>query len=188
MVFFSADYHLCHNNIVNLCNRPWLPEENNDRVVEAHNSVVSPGDTVYLLGDTCWSKNIEVWQDFCRRLNGNLIFLPGNHDKLYHNCRLELEYENEWVVYRDRERECYFADNGNSLHQVVLDKIVLVLFHYPMLSWNGWNRGSVHLFGHCHGNMDDKVSGRCFDVGIDSAKCGHKPVSLTQVKEWLKDV
>jgi calcineurin-like phosphoesterase family protein len=44
----------------------------------------------------------------------------------------------------------------------------LVLMHYPIDSWDGLNKGHIHLHGHCH-LPQQKVfgKGRRMDVGID---------------------
>ena len=39
--------------------------------------------------------------------------------------------------------------------------------HYPIGSWNGQGRGSVHVHGHCHGSYQN-TKGRMLDVGWDN--------------------
>jgi calcineurin-like phosphoesterase family protein len=46
--------------------------------------------------------------------------------------------------------------------------------HYPIASWSGKEHGSVHLYGHCHSRLEDKLDifdpGRkSMDVGMDNA-------------------
>lgn len=38
----------------------------------------------------------------------------------------------------------------------------VVMSHYPILSWNGMARGSVHLFAHVHNNLDKSELGRLY--------------------------
>ena len=52
-----------------------------DRMVKNWNSVVSKNDTVYILGDFCWSKDDEEWIRILDRLTGNKVLIKGNHDK-----------------------------------------------------------------------------------------------------------
>lgn len=186
MIYFTADLHLRHNNIVNLCNRPWKPEENNEMVIQSLNSVLDAGDVLYVIGDFCFSDSFAVWQEYCRRINGTIILLPGNHDYLYIK-RKESLAAYEWTLVREPGKFAYFVDEGNALHEVVIDNIYFVLFHYPLLTWNRIHRGAVHLFGHEHGNMDNVVKGNCIDVGFDCKRWGHKPVSMKQIKDWLRD-
>ena len=51
-IWFSADYHFSHKNIIEYTNRPFSDiTEMDNTIVENHNSVVKPNDHVYFLGD-----------------------------------------------------------------------------------------------------------------------------------------
>jgi calcineurin-like phosphoesterase family protein len=52
----------------------------NEIMIIKHNERVSPSDTVYVLGDFKFGGGPTVW-DLRKRLNGNLVFIRGNHDK-----------------------------------------------------------------------------------------------------------
>ena len=55
MIFYIADWHYNHANILAYDNRPFKTvEEMNTALVERWNSVVTPTDTVYVLGDMFW--------------------------------------------------------------------------------------------------------------------------------------
>jgi calcineurin-like phosphoesterase family protein len=43
----------------------------------------------------------------------------------------------------------------------------LVLFHYPMLSWNRQYHGSYHLFGHVHNNSFKHPHPNAFNVSVE---------------------
>ena len=47
---------------------------------------------------------------------------------------------------------------------------LLYLNHFPFLSWEDQEKGSIHLFGHCHGNLNnsDKIQKNSIDIGLDS--------------------
>lgn len=84
MIFFTADYHLGHANIIQYCNRPFgSVEEMDETIIGNHNDVVANRDTVFFLGDLCFGRIDRYWE----RLNGNLIFIEGNHDR-----RISLPY------------------------------------------------------------------------------------------------
>lgn len=52
MFFFIADTHFGHNAIIDLCHRPFkCVEEMDGYMIERWNKKVSPGDTVYIIGD-----------------------------------------------------------------------------------------------------------------------------------------
>ena len=99
-IFFTADYHLDHANIIKYANRPFIYKEDVDEdmdwispevkemrcqemnlaIIKNHNNKVSEGDVVYHVGDFCFKGigNAIHWE---QQLNGNIVHLRGNHDK-----------------------------------------------------------------------------------------------------------
>jgi len=76
--FLISDTHFSHSNIIKYCNRPFLSVDRmNEQLVENWNSVVSPEDTVYHLGDFAFGDPTK-WLE---RLNGKIVLILGNHDK-----------------------------------------------------------------------------------------------------------
>ena len=58
----------------------------------------------------------------------------------------------------------------------------LVLFHYPIAEWDGFFRGSIHLFGHIHNAVASTArlpGGLAFNVGVDCH--GFRPVSVERI-------
>ena len=52
MLYFTADLHLGHANIIRHCGRPFASVEDMDRcLIDNWNRRVRPEDTVYILGD-----------------------------------------------------------------------------------------------------------------------------------------
>ena len=52
MIYFIADPHFGHENILKLCDRPFSSvEEMDELLIRRWNETVSDEDTVYLLGD-----------------------------------------------------------------------------------------------------------------------------------------
>lgn len=53
-VFFTSDTHFNHTNIIRFCERPFeRVDEMNEKLIDNWNSVVSPEDFVFHLGDFC---------------------------------------------------------------------------------------------------------------------------------------
>jgi len=165
-VFFTADTHLGHCNILKYCNRPWNNHEAmNEGIIQRFLEVLRPGFTLYHLGDVCHTQ--FPIKNFLDRLpNGQVHLIYGNHDK----PKLLKHPKIVWA--------------GDIKHVKSLDKkYSTVLLHYPMRSWNGKGHGSFHFYGHCHG----KVPGldRSMDVGVDTNN--YYPYSWDELVKKLKD-
>lgn len=157
MIWFTSDEHFGHENIIRFCNRPFSSlHEMNKTIIDNHNSLVDEKDTVYHLGDFCISKNAAP---FYERLNGNHIFLRGSHDKWQ-------KHDNLFAPYND-------------LLELKIDSLFIVLCHYAMRTWPRSHYGSIQLFGHSHGRLDNGRNQ--WDVGVDV--WDFKPVSLEQIKK-----
>jgi len=81
-IFFTADTHFNHANIIKYCARPFASaEEMNRELIARWNSAVKPEDTVYHLGDFGMG-GASGWASLIGRLNGaRKILILGNHDK-----------------------------------------------------------------------------------------------------------
>lgn len=78
-----GDTHFDHSNIIGYCNRPFeTVDEMNMTMIDNWNSVVSPEDIVYHLGDFSFGKgsreNIATIREM---LNGHVFLIKGNHDR-----------------------------------------------------------------------------------------------------------
>jgi calcineurin-like phosphoesterase family protein len=52
MIYFSADWHLGHKNIIKYCNRPFKTVEDMDSTIWINAyKVLKPNDVLYYLGD-----------------------------------------------------------------------------------------------------------------------------------------
>ena len=163
MIYFTADLHLGHGNIIRHCGRPFAsPDEMDKKVVRNWNECVAGDDEVYILGDLTMKPAPEA-HDYLTKMNGRKYLVRGNHDKF-------LEAFGEWmgdfVWVKD-----YFV--------LRLPSAKLVLFHYPISEWDGFFSGSVHLFGHVHNNAFPGVDGLAFNVGVDL--WDYRPVSLDEI-------
>ena len=80
--YVISDLHLDHGNIIKYCDRPFDDvADMNHTLVENWNAVVDPEDTVFYLGDLAmWGP--DAAEEWAAKLNGNLVFVRGNHDDL----------------------------------------------------------------------------------------------------------
>lgn len=80
--YVTSDLHLGHGNIIEYTNRPFeTADEMDSELISNWNSEVSESDTVLFLGDLTLA-GTEKAKEFLEQLNGTVIFIAGNHDKL----------------------------------------------------------------------------------------------------------
>lgn len=80
MIYLIADTHFGHTNIIKYCGRPFANVgEMNGRIIHNWNSVVTPEDTVYHLGDFALG-SAELVRNYRYQLVGNIVMVMGNHD------------------------------------------------------------------------------------------------------------
>jgi calcineurin-like phosphoesterase family protein len=83
--FCTSDLHFGHGNIIDFENRPFKDTDHmNDQLVKRWNQRVNHDDVVFIVGDFYFNtgrKPFESAQFFNSLLNGNKIFILGNHDK-----------------------------------------------------------------------------------------------------------
>lgn len=164
MVYFTADSHFNHYNILCHCNRPFENlAEMDEALIDNWNSVVGKGETVYHLGDFAFS-TANAASKYLQRLNGKVHLILGNHDKR-------------------SIRRCPDFASQQKLLEVTIRGQRITLCHYAMRSWNCSCHGAWQLYGHSHGKLADDPNSRSLDVGVDS--WNFTPVSFEQVEAAL---
>ena len=171
-IWFTADHHWSHSNIIKYDNRPFDDiHEHNKAMTENWNSVVKKDDTVYHLGDLafCGPKTIHQILD---NLNGKICLIRGNHDKAIRGDLIErFVWVKDYYVLKVHEKE-------TNKHQGI------VLFHYPIESWDKKH----HNYWHCHGHSHSKIMSpgiARLDVGVTGNN--YIPISYDQVKSRIQE-
>ena len=160
-VFFTADTHFVHANIIGYCRRPFVSVEDMDEeMITRWNAVVKPTDEVWHLGD--FAKGNDPARYF-NRLAGEKHLILGNHDQANRHV-LQLPWASQHVI-----------------ETVSVEHTLIVLFHYPMRAWPHGARGALHAFGHVHGELAD--TDRSVDVGVDH--WDFTPVTLRRMRERM---
>lgn len=159
--WFSSDLHYYHKNICKFTNRPWEQEENEEKLIELHNSQVAPGDVFWHLGDFFFLNNsdtgVEKALSIIERLNGNIRCILGNHDRS--DFFSALQQRSKKIVSVDRLKEIKIGKGK--------DRKKLVMCHYPMVTFNQSHRGAIMIHGHEHGRIH--APGKVIDVGLDGS-------------------
>ena len=187
VIFFSADHHFCHLNIIRYCQRPFQTvEEMNEEMVRRWNTVVMPEDTVFYLGDFSLAKSAVGL--FATRLNGEKYLIMGNHDAC-HPCHKKKALPAQ-QVYLDAgfkslelERTLEIADR-----QVLLN-------HMPYLSGEESSEYKIRhkdfrpaerdqwlLHGHIHEKWKSKE--KMINVGVDV--WDFFPVPITEIEKMIR--
>ena len=155
MIYFTSDLHHRHKNILNICKstRPWeTREQMTEALIEYHNDLVREEDTLYILGDFSFGK-AGFTLDVLRAMAGKKIIVRGNHDEWLD--KVTQEQLQEAGVIEVRDLLCRKFDGKK-----------IVMCHYAIRAWQDQGRGSLHIYGHSHGNLEG--FGKSMDVGWDA--------------------
>jgi calcineurin-like phosphoesterase family protein len=135
-IWFIADTHFGHKNIINYENRPFNNiEEMDEAIISNWNSVVDKEDIIYHLGDFAFSHNKEELKILLERLNGRKVLIMGNHD-LHIN-----KYTDFW-------REVGFEEVYR--YPIIYDDFFM-LSHEPLYLNNNTPYRQIH--GHIHSGI-----------------------------------
>jgi len=175
MIFFTADQHFYHENIIKYCNRPFKNvEEMNEELIKRWNKTIRLVDHVYVIGDFVFGgaeKQVERLVNIVKQLKGNIFLVKGSHDKL--------TSFNPSLLGKDAQRFHLFEDK---IVTVAFESQEVVLCHYAMRVWPKSHFNSWHLFGHSHGRLEPW--GKSFDIGVDC--WDYRPLSFSEVKAIMK--
>lgn len=128
-------------------------DQMNNTLVDNINSKVGQDDTLIMLGDIAFGGFESIGKFLDRLICKNIHLVLGNHDHHIRNNRENIQ---------DR-----FISVSDYLQVRIYDQD-FVLSHYPFASWNGLNKGVIHLHGHVHLSSKDKWGeGKRLDVGVD---------------------
>ena len=189
-IYFTSDSHYYHKNVIKHCGRGpsgsgisdedkhlWFKDqyEMNEHLIKAWNDTVPDNAQVFHIGDFSFAAK-EKSAEILKRLNGRIHIILGNHDRKSENFFKE-QPNVDWV---GPYREIYIEDSETEHKQPI------VLFHYPILSWNKIHYGAFHIHVHCHGSVNHMNGNNILrlDVGVDTRK-DYRPYSYHEIKEIM---
>ena len=189
-VFFIADLHCCHKNILHHSKeRVSAMNLKDDNDIEGHDEYiinlfhnqVKRGDHVYILGDFIMS-NQETSRKIIQRIKSKgckLYLIVGNHDKSIEKLYNDFESIDLIKVANFKPNMFPFIEEEN---------FQIVMCHYPMKSWFNKCRGSLMMYGHIHWNSPwtDEGTDLSLNVGFDNPMCNYQLFTLEQVYEYYK--
>lgn len=167
--WFVSDLHLGHSNILTFEQpRPFKTiDEHDETIIKNWNSVVKEKDIVFILGDIFWKYSKDKIIYILFRLNGIKYFTRGNHDR------------NKTVTIYEQ----YMTHIENTEMIQLLGKYI-VLSHYPIESWQGMHRNTIHIHGHTHHLLNkDNIKNR-FNVALE--QINYTPININDILKYLE--
>lgn len=176
-IFFTADSHFGHANVIRHCDRPWVAlEEHDEALTNLWNAFVPKKALVYHLGDFAMfgkqedgTPRMKLYRRTRMRLNGKIILVSGNHDQM------------------SADTLSCFSEVHNLLDRKI-NGYHFTLCHYPLLAWNrsvhnfkhpnDLKKCSIMLHGHCHNRLYRDNPYR-LDVGVDG--WDYTPVHIDEI-------
>lgn len=130
MIFATSDPHYGHKKVIEYCNRPFIDIEHmKEMLIQNFNSVVSPVDTTYFLGDVFFMGTIAS-KEILSRLNGIKISIRGNHDHKVEkmlNIGFSAVLENATIMIgKERVKMSHYPykPNFDGINQIVIDDLL----------------------------------------------------------------
>lgn len=106
-LWFTADWHCGHFNIIHYCNRPFKTvEEMHEKMIKEYKFHVNEGDIVFFLGDMGFY-DFPKFKELITSLPGKKILIKGNHDKwgdqTYYNAGFDAILQDATIKIGKRE-------------------------------------------------------------------------------------
>ena len=193
-IWVTSDQHLQNERIWSVYQNDTRPfhsqEEHDNAMIDAWNSVVSPEDIVFVLGDFIMGAAGGV-QPILNRLNGTIYLIKGNHDT-----------DNKIEQYRHYPEKVVSIEDYNILYY---KGKFIVMNHYPVqgdsvkdnhLKSDGWKSATeffgqnyddcIYLYGHVHGNAPHNMTSHSRHIGVDTNNLA--PVLLDDIIEEFNNL
>lgn len=168
-IFVTSDLHFCHDKDFLYGTRGFNSiGDHNANIIYNWNSLISPYDVVFVLGDLMLNNNYNGI-DHIEQLNGTIFVTIGNHDTAE---RVEL-YRKIWNVY-----------NVQYAYNLKYNGYNFFLSHYPTITSNNdfdkpLKRRIINLCGHSH-------TKDCF-ADWDKGYIFHTELDTNNNQPWLLD-
>lgn len=188
-IFFTADTHFNHANVINFESRPFASVEEMDEVlIENWNRAVTPNDEVWVLGDYSLPTGREKALSYLSKLHGTKYLVTGNHDRCSPAMRNAHLYQREYL---DAGFAAIFDVMRLRLPALTKrgPKLDILMSHYPYSGEHGdaadrytalrlRDTGVPLIHGHVHGEWRTRFSEAqtpMINVGVE--RWDYTPVS-----------
>jgi calcineurin-like phosphoesterase family protein len=141
----------------------------NEAIISNWNNTITKNDVIYHVGDFGFpSRDGDEYNtaNIIHRLNGEKHLILGNHDK---------------------ESQPRGWASVSHTKTIKIEGRKIVLFHFPIESWESRLHYSWHIHGHTHGMLPDDPNKLRVDVGLDAfCKKNYSPVSYEEIRDFMK--
>lgn len=159
-VYLISDTHLNHKLLVKPRGFATM-EDMNTHIITCWNNTVKKDDIVIFVGDLAFGPKPNDWKN---KLNGNIIFVKGNHDKNSLTRVMSITYRHEGVDY-------FICHEPNDAANTKIKNII---------------HGHIHKVGGTRAKEFNPVTGkRYFNVNCEFLN--YKPVLINQIKGGIKE-
>lgn len=179
-VFFIADLHFGHKDVIAFDKRPFRDvEEMEAEMIRRWNTRVSERDHVFVIGDMFGGVNTAHAGEIVHALNGRIHLIRGNHDP-------------KGEVFESLFEEV--AVSKQIQLRVRGEKQRVIMRHRLLPLFKGSNEGIVQLFGHTHSSLVSRVEDeyirimnwlgfplQAFNVG--ACRMDYEPKTLEEILE-----
>lgn len=207
MIYFTADFHYNHGNIIKYCNRPFLAQQDKEALAanggKWHNDDwKGEGASRHRISSEAISLMNDSIIDGVNKtvgINDTLYFLGdwcfGSHVVDYYRaareCRDRIRCKKIHMIWGNHDEGISnLFESCHDLFNLNVNGTPIILCHYAMAAWHKSHRGSWQLYGHSHSAMEPWMDSimpkrRSMDVGIDNAAKllgEYRPFSFDEIK------
>ena len=163
-IYYIADLHFGHCNIISYCNRPFSSVEEMDKaLIQNWNSIVNKNDVVWVLGDISLGLKKEEIQKRISRLKGIKNLVKGNHDYYSDSFYREIGF------------------HSVSKYPIIRDGFMM-LSHEPLQMVAG---PYFNIYGHVHDDKNYKdFTENSFCVSVE--RINYTPISEKEIIERVR--
>jgi len=161
MIYFTSDPHFDHDAIIKFVGRPFKScSEMNRKIIKNYSSVVTPEDTLYVVGDFAFTKNRNRLEEILKKIHCNKILILGNHDRFNPFDYVDAGFMSAHTSLNVEE---FFLVHDPAVATVVKDKPVIC--------------------GHVH-DLFLTIQKRVINVSVEV--WDYKPVSIETIRDTLR--
>lgn len=193
--YFTSDPHYGHHNVIGFCNRPFRDVFHmNETMISNWNDIVTPEDTVYILGD--FSMSFHYVTTCAPRLLGNKILIAGNHDHVHSGHKKSNKPEKHANMIQEYVK--YGLTPAPEEGRITLGNVEFKVSHFPF--WNAEYKDTRYqqlrpkdeniplLHGHVHQHWKAvKTTKGTVQINVGVDVWDYKPISEAQILETYEE-